>query len=452
MIKTKTPIKTRWRPDILTGAAAVLSLAAGCDVPPGSDIGVTSAPLNGALLTNSNLTRKNVAVTGEIDRRNDSNFYYNQTGLGSNGSTGPGTVGANMKRLSDFLARYGFGSNEAKAYYYNRGDLGIGREMHCVDRMAIDGQIACYVKNFFGGDGSTEFGFGMSSNIAFDNMDAGNAFATVAMVYRRDAPAKDRVYFVVYDGNGVISSTAALDRHGLNYLLEFQKNGRTPDPAVFGANGVNFNNHIPTNCINCHGGKYDPATNSVTEALFLPFDLDQFEFQDAAGKRRTEQLDAFARLNSMVRKVALGSGAPQIADQIDGWHSNLATGSEVLRPVFNSGYVPIGWTQTASDTALYKSVIRPYCRNCHVANSPNFSTEAEFFRHALKSYSNVCGYQMPHALQTVREFWLSSAPDAFESWYRTNVSSGLADDFRSFCGPGTVVTLDPQFLASTVVP
>src|SRR6185503_5637266 len=74
---------------------------------------------------------------GSVD---DTEAYYSATGA-------PAT-------LDDFLTAYGFGgSDEIDAQYYNAGDLGIGREMHC-RATASAGGVACYVRNFgqFGGD------------------------------------------------------------------------------------------------------------------------------------------------------------------------------------------------------------------------------------------------------------------------------------------------------------
>jgi hypothetical protein len=451
MIDIETPPKTPTpsRRSMLVPALALFALAAGCAPPEDELPERKDQALNGSLSSKSNLSRKTITTADEFERRKDTDLYHREVGLDPNGGYTSGTIAPFMTSFTSFKNRYGFPTGEVKAFYYNRGDLGIGREMHCVDHSSSDGQIACYVKNFFAGDGNTEFGFGLSPNIAFDNMNAGNAFATVAMVYRRDASPQDKVYFVVYDAQGSIASNAALDRHGLNYALELKQHPGTLDPALFGTPGVHFNNHIPSNCTNCHGGKYDPATHSVTGALFLPFDLDQFEYQEVPGKTRADQLTAFARLNEMVRKVAAGSDAGQLVDQIDGWYGNLSARSSVLTQPFNASYLPAGWAGTSAGTALYRSVIRPYCRNCHVANYPYFNTETEFKPKATTALVDVCTWQMPHALQTVREFWLSSGWEAFESWYRTN---GYDTSFVQPCGPGSFVTLDPQLIASTRAP
>lgn len=454
MTRRQTTIKAPSRGAFGVAALAVLFLAAGCD-PPDEGWGSeeTSQALNGSLQNKGPLTKKSIATTDEIERRDDTRAYYQQVGIGADGSTSAGTIESGLSHLSDFLNHYGFNGSEPTAFYYNRGDLGIGREMHCLDRHKTDGQIACYVKNYFAGDGTTEFGFGMSSTIAFDNMDAGKQFATVAMVFREFAPAQDKVFFAVYGAgsDGALASNAALDRYGLNYALAFPKFQGHPDPAEFGTPGVNFNNHIPTNCINCHGGKYDPASRSVTGGLFLPFDLDQFDYQEVPGKTRADQLIAFTRLNEMARAVAVGSGANQLRDQLDGWYGNLTSRFFTFSKPFNPSYVPSGWAGSNAAKTFYRSIIRPYCRNCHVANFPNFNAESDYLRRALSSLGNICGQNMPHALQTLREFWPSSAPEALDAYYRAKGFGGIEEIF-SGCAPGDIVTLDPQFLVSGAAP
>jgi hypothetical protein len=424
-------------------ALAALGGAAGCETaPPDDDVEGTYEPLNGTLLGGGVLTRRNIPSTDETARRADTDHYYN---IGINDDGSGGFLQSDLPVFNDFKSHYGFGgTDEVKALYYNRGDLGIGREMHCVDHSRGDGQIACYVKNFFAADGATEFGFGLSADIAFANMDAGKEFATVAMVYRAKAPAEDKVYFAVYgaDPNKTLARFAALDRHALNFVLTNPPEG-TP--------GKNFNLHIPTNCTNCHAGRYNPDTHTVTGALFLPFDLDQFDYQDVAGRRRQDQLAAFAKLNAMARKVAVGMGDGTVVDQIDGWYGNLSARSEVLTKPFNSSYIPGGWQASTSSKKLYREVIRPYCRNCHMAISLPFNGEIDLLHRAGSAFGGVCGNSMPHALQSLREFWFSRAPETLAAWYRTQGFDDFANELVD-CGRGSVVTLDPHLIASAQPP
>jgi len=190
-------------------------------------------------------------------------------------------------------------------------------------------------------------------------------------------------------------------------------------------------------------------------AFFLPFDLDQFEYQDVPGRRRSEQLFAFRKQNEMVRKVGalyFSTAGTNVANQIDGWYHNTVKTDPshlVLQNQFDSQFVPSGWSQTTADTNVYRSVVRRSCRNCHITNSLPFSNASDFAGAAGIAAADLCNYQMPHALQTVREFWLSSAPSDLESYYRAVGQTAAADRLHA-CGPGNVVTLDPPQISASL--
>jgi hypothetical protein len=94
--------------------------------------------------------------------------------------------------------------------------------------------------------------------------------------------------------------------------------------------------------------------------------------------------------------------------------------------------VPAGlgaWTGSAHDTNLYNTIVKPYCRACHVAQSsfldwatpPNFT--APFLEPA------VClDHDMPHGEVPFRKFWLSTNPSApvFLADPTTGVPGGIA--------------------------
>lgn len=398
------------------------------------------------------LTRKEGStlanLANEAQRQANTDLYYRRQFINPN-DTSPTSLRINpfLSTLTDFTQYYGFSaSTEKVAYYYNRGDLGIGREMHCVDYMQTIYVVACYVRNFAAGDDNTEFTFGQDSAIAFTNMNANHPFATVAMVYDMYAPnsPKNLVFFAVYAANGNLQNFAALDRTGILFASG-QNTAAVP--------GVNFNNHIPSNCATCHGGKPYDYTNTVQAAsLFLPFDLDSFEYQNAPGKTRADQLTTFKHLNEMVWKVAVTSGfdtSHSVQKQLDTWYHNTSKQSdnkkEVFENNFDSSAVPTGWSSFSS---VYSSVVRPNCRNCHITNSLPFDTESQFRGLAPVIAGDLCGYQMPHSLQALREFWLSSRPAALKGYWRS-VGQGAAADQLDACGPGNVATLDPQFVMAT---
>jgi hypothetical protein len=380
------------------------------------------------------LSKKSFAQQNENTRQLNTADYYASIQVSKNGVTNLGNITTQLPNLTAFKDFYGFGASDTKAFYYNRGDLGIGREMHCVDKLSSTGQVACYVRNFAAGDDQSEFRFGMSQDVAFKNMDASVAFATVAMVFRKN-DASNKVFFVVYGQNEARVNAAPLDRHGLNFAL-----GKTDNTGAVGTPGVNFNNHIPSNCLNCHGGSYDPATKKVSGGLFLPFDLDQFDYQNTrADRTRAIQEPAFKALNTIVRGVAaqVGGTGTEVVSQIDGWY---AGGS------FNSGFVPSGWSNTTQQIAVYNSVVKGACRGCHMTSPLSFSTAAGFVPAAVAA--DLCSLTMPHALQNMREFWQSTKPLALENYFRSlNTADGTnAANTLHACSPKSVVTLDPHRL------
>lgn len=413
----------------------------------GSAVDAVNAALNGdPMQSGGPLTKRTFANPNEDLRQANTVDYYRKIGSNANG-TGE-TANTALSTLAKFRARYTFNAGgEVVASYYNRGDLGIGREMHCVDRLSSTGELACYVTNFFGGDIDTEFGFGLSANIAFQNMRSQTAFATVAMVYRDPAPANQKVIFLVYNAAGsALFKAAALDRHG----FEFSKGRLAVTP------GVQVNNHIPTNCIACHGGQatYSETNNTVVGGLFLPFDLAQFEFE--APLTSTQQA-AFKQLNTMVRKVSAlaaqggNAGGANIRDQIDVFYRS---GS------FDADALPAGWN-SALGAPLYRSMIRGTCRSCHVSQSAlPLNSELELTSSIGSVVADICNHTMPHALQTQREFWFSAAPAALLTYLRTVDSGRLIPvaDLLATCGPttglngasvGNIVTLDPPGIAIT---
>lgn len=446
-------MKANWAREIAGLAISLIAIGCGAgDMALGDFEHVVSA-LNGAVVaTGGPLTRLTFQEANEQNRRQETKVYYQTVQIGITGTSG-GTISANLDTLDKFKAFYKFGQGtcsdtatrrECAAYYYNRGDLGLGREMHCTDSTKLFGerQVACYVTNFAAGDDNSEFTFGLSSSTAFDNLHRQNDFATVAMVYRgRMSPGTaNRVFFVVYDKDGLISDFAALDRHAISFATG----------AVGGTPGVNFNLHIPTNCTACHGGqRYNQTAHTQVDSLFLPFDLDQFEYEDVPGMRRADQLIAFKQLNQMVWRVAAGSpgAGDSIKSQLNTWYSNTRFASvywdEVFENQFDSNAVPTGWTNEAS---FYQSVVRRSCRGCHMADQLSvqrrFDSDNDFLGNAILSVNRICTFEMPHALQVTREFWQSTAPSGLWAYLDRKGLTASRDHLLG-CGPGNVVTLDP---------
>ncbi len=345
--------------------------------------------------------------------------YYKSVGTRGDGSSTSGngdgtaqTIATTLSTKQDFIIRY-FGSvtslPEVAATYYNRGDLGIGRQMHCTYNY-ISHETACYVENYAdpNGDGTKTGSFGKISDarIALDNR---KPFATVAMVERGLMPfgAPNKVFFVVYgegkDPTGVcpgeLRCTAQLDTFG-------------------------DNKSIPGNCMVCHGAKSTYSSKpspQVTNAYFLPFDLQAFDYFSLDAKNplsRAAQESAFKGLNQLAYKTDLHYN-PDASDLINGWYPPRGSGA-----TFQDNFVPDRWAANASDRRLYGQVVAPSCRTCHISHSfetdlakaatPNPLRFATFddFKSSIAEFL-VClshpSFSMPNAEQTSNIFWQSQA-------------------------------------------
>jgi hypothetical protein len=329
-------------------------------------------------------------------QQKETEAYY--AGIGTDPQGRGPNVHAAIPTLARFRERYFTGRIEYVARYYNRGDLGIGREMHCV----FGGENACYVTNYapivggrliFGNpEGVFVNGRPPNPEGSFAAMARGQAFATVAMVERqgmaKDAPNK--VFFVVYDAAGNLKSdNAQLDNQG-------------------------HNTFIPGNCMVCHGGSgsYDPVTKAVTGAYFLPFDLAAFDFASPNPNNplsREAQHDTFRAMNREIYSTT-DTGLLPNAVIIKYWYQNdFNTGQ------FDGDAIPPfgGWDSGASQQRLYRRVFAPGCRTCHISHDARPDTFPFFEYAAFEANKNLISgvvclgapHRMPNAEQTLREFW-----------------------------------------------
>jgi hypothetical protein len=307
--------------------------------------------------------------------------------------------------LQSFKQKYGFGAqltDETSATYFNAGDLGIGREMHCKSQLQLNAPpiVACYVSNY--GDGTVNFGADPQAAVAraITGTESGvhtGAFATVAMVYVPPITQDNSVRFMVYGPNDALVNEAQLDSTG-------------------------HNKGIPHNCITCHGGaSYSNVTHRVlgaggveNGARFLAFDLDAFGYSTEAGYTRADQQERFRKLNRIITQAAPAAATAQL---IAGWY---AAGSvHIAGTTADTSFVPPGFDGTAKDAKIYRDVVAPSCRGCHAAQSgPYTFTDSDDFKAlALTIDFRTCtvgadpaqNHLMPNAEVTLERFWASPA-------------------------------------------
>ena len=362
-----------------TGWAGIGTACVGLGATSSAVVSTSNTPVlpggPGAFSAGGFLARKGSISAAETEQ------YYAQIGA--------------QATLAQFKTAYGFPGTEVTATYYNHGDLGLGREMHCKTFITPAAQVgvACYVSNYSGASNGAGVGiaaFNVAENtVLADAVARQHAFATVAMVYEPTF-APNQVKFMVYDAAGNRASTAQLDSTGNNLS-------------------------IPNNCLSCHGisSSYNPGTNSVsTEARFLPFDPDAFHYSAAPGFTYAAQADAFRRLNQLVKLTNTNAA---INEFIDGLYAPKLVSDPTA--VANPDFVPADWTNATDDlddTALYKGVVKPACRTCHMSSSNanlDFADYSDFIGQAAVIRADVCSsaHIMPHAERVMKNFWQSGA-------------------------------------------
>jgi hypothetical protein len=325
-------------------------------------------------------------------------------------------VGQDRNTFTSWWNLNGFGTiGEVVTYYYNGGDLGYGREMHCrqwrPQNVFHELRTSCYVVNYSADVNETRPFLtpavplalaeqAAAINRALDRAVAHNlahSFAIVAMESQSiDNPFshQSNVSFYAYNNAG-------------NRVGEPQLDSEDPEKPV------------PTMCMTCHGGEYDDAHSRVSNASFLPFDLQSFGFSTTPGYTRAEQEEKFRIQNMMVANSETVS--PAIKQRIQMMYGPPG---DYQIPFTKSvdNRVPLGWQ---GHSILYLNVARPYCLGCHQAQTPyepqapavgkalDMSNYGDFARYAIQIYNDVCvTHTMPQAEIPYFKFWQKNAPDA----------------------------------------
>jgi hypothetical protein len=297
------------------------------------------------------------------------------------------------------------GGGGTRTAYLNDNDLGIGRDMHCIEKPS--GDIACYVTNYGDFTQNAE-----SANLAWQ-ADRDHALATVAMEYSAIEGAEGAgkiVKFYVFKG-GNVSGPRLLS-------VSLETNGQEK--------------YVPGLCVVCHGGTYSPDMSSnITPdeadlgSSFREFDLATFKYPTATP--RSSQEASFKRLNEIVTDT---KPAPAISDLVSGWYRSSA--------VQDNDFIPSDWKGDAQ-SKLYKNVVAKSCRTCHVALVSSYSNSVmswtsynQFQAEKGRIQSFVCGKNkfMPHAFVTFSNFWLrddKSGPATLASFKDTNWDPPFGD-------------------------
>jgi hypothetical protein len=334
--------------------------------------------------------------------------------------------------LAKWKAANGFdtgGGTQVTVVFGDQRDLGYGRRMTA--RQNADGTLAFYVENYL--------------------INSGGAYAYSSL--NLDAA-------IVRDPKSLLGVNAIEfspgPAGGVSFAKFFNFNGVTGQRE----NTVNLDGRgdkaMPSPCITCHGGRGDAlappdasgkrrfslvqyavskAPGDV-QARLHPFEVDAFQFSATPGYTRAEQEARFKTINRMIlcsyplpspsslpedtcrRPASQGEWQGTAAGLIKAFYG----GDGLPSPTYSDTYVPPSWL-AAGQTTLYKSVIAPACRACHIMRGTgvqsdiDFATFDEFRTYADRTRAHVIDRgNMPLAKIVSDAFYASSGPDTLATF------------------------------------
>ena len=331
----------------------------------------------------------------------EARLYYDTIGIPSVAGQPPRTDGGAPATLAEWKQSLGFPAplpgESRQAYrrragvvvYYNRTELGLGRELGCVRFIETSAAgkpqpgVACYVVNFGHGFGEAK----ASLQLAVHGTDPRN---TVCIIFRPALGAGHEIQFYVFGPTGQRQEWAQLDTLGAR-----------PHPMV---------------CMNCHGGDYDSQLHLAVNARFLPLDPSLVDFATDAGNdlTRAGQEESIRALNVLATETPLTSAQHDLVSGLYAGRPQTPGQASVV------GWVPEAWRVSADDHDFYDGVVKPYCVTCHLAAQMSadertlwsykiFQSPTAFNAASLVDY--VCDeFSMPNAQPTTNGFWNTTRP------------------------------------------
>ena len=360
--------------------------------------------------------------------------------------------------LAKWKAANGFETGTGTEYnviFGDRRDLGYGRRMYV--RQNPDGTLAFYVENYL--------------------IQAGPEYAYSPL--NLDAA-------IVRDTRWIVGINAIEFSPGPNGGASFPKffnygpeGGRRLEVDLDGR-GLKA---MPGPCISCHGGRGDaltppdasgkPLFNLVQNGVSLtrgdvqahlhPFEPDAFDFSTTRpGFSRQEQEAAIKSINRMILcsyPVATPSTAPEDAcrraSASSEWEGTAAAliknaygGDGLPAATFNDTYVPESYLVAGQQT-LYREVVAPSCRTCHVMRGTAAQSDLDF-----NSYEKLVGNadrikahvidrgNMPLAKIVYDAFWGSSSRPQVLATFLEGQGYSVRDSAGAVLRPGRPIA-DP---------
>ncbi|MHB1235994.1 MAG: hypothetical protein ACYCY7_00375 [Gallionella sp.] len=265
---------------------------------------------------------------------------------------------------------------------------------------------------------------------------------------------------------------------------------------------------MPGICITCHGGRGDPltpATGSPTgqplfpwvgnsasakrgdvQAHLQPLIVDSFGYSTTPGYTRADQEAKLKTINEWVLSsypIPASTAFPEdqnrrVANRNE-WAGTAANiikaaygGNGLPNATFSDTYLPTGWqaaTFGAAAENLYKTVVAPYCRTCHIQrgsnaygiddlNFDNYCTQTTlgtcdsdsvnpynsyFYGYAPRIKAHVIDHgNMPLAKIVYERFWGSNDPGTLATFLQAAQTEAVRDASGAVLRPGRPIA-DP---------
>lgn len=340
--------------------------------------------------------------------------------------------------LAKWKAANGFDTGtgtQITVVFGDRRDLGYGRRMTA--RQNMDGTLAFVVENYV-----INVGAASASGYSADNLPLNLEAAIV----------RDPKSLLAFNAIEFSPGPAG----GVAFAKFFNFNGATgqrENSVDLDGRGAKF---MPGPCITCHGGRGDALTppdatgkprfnlvqNSVSQARgdvqarLHPFETGTFLFSSTPGFTRAEQEAAIKSINKMILcsyPLPTPSLFPEDAcrrpaspnewqGSADVMLKSFYGGSGLPNAVFADTFLPESW-QVAGQTTLYKSVVAPACRACHLMRGTgaqsdiDFATLEKFVTYADRTRVHVFDRgNMPLAKIVSDTFFASSGPETLATF------------------------------------
>jgi hypothetical protein len=276
-------------------------------------------------------------------------------------------------------------------------------------------------------------------------------------------------YVFFHDASGITETTDAtppqLGKPIPNYATKTMSTIQPGDKFPPNLDGLGFK-PMPGVCLICHGGSpvkalttsgAYPNGGKIGGFRFLPIDTRNMLFGNGALSQASQELQIRRYNQDVLLTVSQGAESdgqvtrpPHVAQLIHGWYApggNYSDDQSMTGTAQNSDWIPPGWREAPYGSApagsenLYKEVVGPTCRSCHVNRelSLDFGTAANFLSKGgdIKEYALLPACKAGHP--TAGAKFMPLAHLTFQRYFETQaVSETLQDGFVLAFQPDTL--------------